>query len=127
VKRKSILVMLLLISIAVFSYIIYYKTQSSMIDSPSQMKGTVYSFNENYLTVVEDINDVNNAEKLWADVNSEVMIYSLNKETVIFDGNSRKVNISNLKKGQLIEVWDTGFVNDSFPGQAVAKQIVIIE
>lgn len=98
-----------------------------MIDSPSQMTGTVYSFNENYLTVVEDINDVKNAEILWADVNSDVMIYLLNKETVIFEGNGRRVNIGSLKIGQLIEVWDTGFSLDSFPGQAEAKQIVIIE
>lgn len=119
--------MVLLLSTSVIGYKIYYKTTTSMIDSPSQMTGTVYSFNENHLTVVEDINDVKNAEILWADVNSDVMIYSLNKETVIFEGNGRRVDNGSLKIGQLIEVWDTGFVDDSFPGQAEAKQIVIIE
>jgi hypothetical protein len=95
-------------------------------DSEPHMTGKIYQLSDEFITVVEDIEKVENAEILW-DVDTDVTIFSMTDETIIIKGNGEEGNIDDLKERQEIVIWDTGWVNDSFPGQAEARKIVIKE
>lgn len=89
------------------------------------MQGLIYDKQAKTILVIEGIEDVTLSQEEWQ--GKPAIVFSVTNKTEITRENGEKVEFDALEKGQQVKVWHTGEVMESYPGQAEARKIVVLE
>lgn len=98
---------------------------SCFAQTEPDIKGLIYTLDGNTFLVVEDVT-LDTSYDEWFDQGKYAISFRITDKTVIREG-GKKVPITALKEGQVVEVWATGALAESYPLQGTAKQIVIVD
>ncbi len=70
--------------------------------------------------------DLDTSYDEWFEDGNMAINFQINNKTIIKQG-KQKISFSDLKAGQLVKVWSTGPLGESYPYHGFAKQINVIE
>lgn len=87
--------------------------------------GIIYSTGEQEILVVEGIESAGIAYEDWSEEGFRAVYFRIDTDTIILDEEEQKISFNNLYIGQLVDVWITGPVAESYPEQAKAKIIKV--
>ncbi len=124
--KKIIISLLVIIIIALGAYLIFREKEApDPIFESSYIIGQIYEIDDNKILLAEGIEgeydgfiDGFLGEAGWFTIQEETELIGLENEEIVF---------KNLRIGNKVEVWVRGPVLDSYPIQAFAERIVIIE
>lgn len=116
-KKLSMIILLLTISMLMLS--------GCTKEEPVSIRGEITSLQRDY------IHDRIRGSILVEGEQTEDTSYDrasvrLTKDTIYVNDNNKKITIEDLKEGQIVEIWFTGSVAESYPVQATAAKVKII-
>lgn len=100
-------------------------TTNGAIGESPDMQGLIYDKQEKTILVIEGIEDVTLSQEEWQ--GKPAIVFRVTEKTKITAENGEKVEFEALEKGQRVKVWHTGTVMESYPLQAEARKIVVLE
>jgi hypothetical protein len=100
-------------------------TASDIEEDDALIEGLIYSKSESAILVIADIDDVDLSEEEW--YGNEAIYFSVNEETRIEGEAGQSKSADDLLVGTKVKVWSTGPVAESYPMQATASRIVVVE
>ena len=101
--------------------------ESNNLKEEADITGLIYSVSEGKTSflVVEDIEDSEVEEEEWYGKNA--ISFSITDETRFADVSGKEMTFEQINKGDKVAVWHTGEVMESYPLQAEAVRIELIE
>jgi hypothetical protein len=100
-------------------------TNGGALQEPPDLEGLIYDKQEKTILVVEGIEDISISEEEWQ--GKSAIVFSVTNKTEITLENGEKVEFDALEKGQRVKVWHTGHVLESYPAQAEARKIIVLD
>ncbi|MFA9556901.1 DUF3221 domain-containing protein [Evansella sp. AB-rgal1] len=87
--------------------------------------GLIYSKDERSMLVVEGIESVDIDQEEW-DGNNAIS-FTMEEDAILVDGDGEKVDFDFFKKGDKVKVSHTGTLMESYPMQASAVRVELVE
>lgn len=87
--------------------------------------GLIYAIEDGSILVVQDIDNVNLPQASWFESGKRAIYFKFNETTVI-ELAGIKVGADRLARGQVVEVFHTGMLAESYPEQGTAVRILIV-
>ena len=122
---KNILIVIGIAILLVGTYFFIDSRTEELPEEISYITGNVYDLNDNRLLVAEGFEgdydgDIDNfiGNAGW---------FTINEETKIIDLEENQLNFNQINIGNLVEVWVSGPIMESYPVQGTASKIVVIE
>ena len=116
-KRYIILGLIVVVLVAV---------SFSFREADPDIEGLIYSKSSGQILVVAGIDDVDLPYDVVLEQGSLVIAFSVTEKTIITGSEGKKITFTELQEGDQVKVWHTGSVRESYPLQADARKIVVI-
>jgi len=105
--------------------IVACSTPTESVDREAYINGTVTEIEESRILVEEDpaVNEPleNGGKKIWLTISDETKLFKQDRS-----GSLRKINSSDIEPDVEVKGWVKGVVADSYPQQALAEQITLL-
>ena len=89
------------------------------------ISGLIYAMGDNYILVVEDIEDIDVPYETWFERGHGAIHLNITDNTVILGLDGDVLTMDELEPGTEVQAWVAGAVRESYPEQAEAKRIVV--
>ena len=87
--------------------------------------GIIYSMDKQAILVVEGV-ELDTSYDEWFEDGKWAINFQVNDKTVIKQG-KEKISFGDLEKGQMVKVWSTGPLGESYPLHGFAQEIILLE
>lgn len=124
--KSKLLILLTVLLIALLIAAGCGEDQDNPIETPGPISGLIYSYEENVILVVGEIDDVNIPREEWFEAGRRAVYFTITADTVI-EHEGEAVAPERLARGQKVDVWHEGFLAESYPEQGGAVRIVIVD
>ncbi len=105
--------------------IVACSTPTESVDREAYINGTVTEIEESRILVEEDpaVNEPleDGGKKIWLTISDETKLFKQDRS-----GSLRKINSSDIEPDVEVKGWVKGVVADSYPQQALAEQITVL-
>jgi len=105
--------------------IVACSTPTESVDREAYINGTVTEIEESRILVEEDpaVNEPleDGGKKIWLTISDETKLFKQDRS-----GSLRKINSSDIEPDVEVKGWVKGVVADSYPQQALAEQITLL-
>ncbi|WP_456278821.1 DUF3221 domain-containing protein [Bacillus sp. AK128] len=88
--------------------------------------GIIYSISEDSILVISGIEREDISSEEWFENNKPATDYRITEDTKIVLRSGKEGLLTRLKVGQKVKVWNSGYVQESYPSQSTAKKIRVI-
>ncbi len=98
----------------------------SFREADPDIEGLIYSKSSGQILVVAGIEGVDMSYDEVLEKGSLLIAFSVTEKTSITGSDGKKITFTELQEGNQVQVWHTGQVRESYPLQADARKIVVI-
>jgi hypothetical protein len=90
-------------------------------------EGMVFAVEENRVLVVKGIESADIPYDEWFEKGNEAIFFAVDRKTGLRDSAGKKITLGDIRPGHEVRVTFSGAVAKSYPGQATAAQIRLLQ